>query len=353
MQNPITLNNLAVVDFYADRKRELTEDTKRWMDCHLSSKVIAAENCERRIWMGHESLLSSIPNLDRYRERRFYTGESAYSFALQYLSGIANPYGLDRPARDRFYLAAARMASRDAKFYKNFDDIIAKLTRDSGFIIANVCDNIQPIRPWLIARDIGGLKAGTKVLVIGELDDEDPNRISDVTQRMIVTANGGDAGAPSKLTCLTVDEDNLDVTEDKIENLKRQDKLRIAETEVIDEVDMARALDEADIVYVTFPLRKRPDFDAMLKYSWKQRARTDNVLMHVDVRERVNEACYRHLDQYIPASQLRKVHFARIKDYQAQKAQAIAIADDFASKRHTGTSPIRDISRYPAHALRA
>ena len=165
----VTVPNLMVVDFYADRS-ELSDEMKRWMDKHLNSKVLAAENCERRIWAGHEDVISTMPNIGIYRDSRVFTGAPAYAFILRYMSGIANPFGLDRPAYDRFYESTAKMVSRSPRYYSNFHEIVGQLSRDSNFIISNVCDKVRPIRPWLIAREMAYQAAGSNILIIGEMD---------------------------------------------------------------------------------------------------------------------------------------------------------------------------------------
>jgi hypothetical protein len=348
----VTVPNLMVVDFYADRS-ELSGEMKRWMDKHLNSKVLAAENCERRIWIGHQDVISTMPNIGIYRDSRVFTGAPAYAFILRYMSGIANPFGLDRPAYDRFYESTAKMVSRSPKFYSHLHEILGQLTRDSNFIISNVCDKVRPIRPWLIAREMAHQAAGSKILIIGEMDDEDPKKFTDVTKRMIATANGGDAGSPKSLTCtIAAGDEQQSETNTNLNKMIQQGKLRIPDVASAPLSDLPKIIEQADVVYVTFPLGKHAEFDAFLKNIWKNRAREDNIMLHTDIREIGDEKNFSGLLGYVPASAIKTRHEQRIINYEDQKKQAENIATDFAARRACNQSPIRDMTRFPLPQLK-
>lgn len=345
MPNRLNIADLVVVDFYADRK-ELSEDMRYWMDSHLNSRVFCAENCERRIWLGDAESFKSFPihDLKRYRATEIHTGKNAYAFMLTYATGFANPHGLDRPAHDRFYSAWAKLSARKSGDREKYSDLITLLVRDAAFIKSNITNQVRPVRPWLIAREASSQGFQSNIVVIGELNG-DRTGITDVTKRILTTANGQYMETPASLTYMFPDDPEGEIAIPEIQRLIDRGKLRIPEVHHAQFDDFSQIIEQTDVVYAAAVPGTNPENDIFIAHCWKNRIETGNVMVHVNITVEGDERAFRWLNGHVPASEIRQKHLDRQTAYEIAKQATQDTAAHFAECRLQRRSPCRETVR--------
>lgn len=330
---------LVVVDFNIKRTG-MSEDMKKWQSSNINNKIVCVEKCDRRIFMGDAKSFSEMPDISEYDDPHRYEGADAYAQMLLYMTGLANPTGLDKPANERFYVGWGRISNKNSEQAVFYSGILEQLTRDSQFITSHIVDRIRPSRPWLIAREISQLQKDSHVVVIGELSP-DGQSLSTTTLKALTTANGETGKLPETLTYIFPDDPDGTISEAAIKKLRQQEKLRIPNVQRASIDDLSKIIETADAVYVAGVAGKDPEQDLFIADCWRNRLNDFNYLIHSNTEVLGDESAFEGLGNHIPASTIHRIEKDREQDFEVAKTVAQDVAETFAKNRCLGRSPCR------------
>lgn len=315
----VTMDNLAVVDFYEDHS---TPEIRKWKSRRLGNHIVAAESCSRQILYGHGAYFDDFPETDPVGKAKILRGPEAYAFLLQYMLGLVNPDGLDAPAERRFFINWGNMNRRHSASAEHLAGIVQCLTSDSLKIKTNIMTGIKAERQWLIARDLSGQKKNDSVLIIGDVESVDDNtsKLTPLTLKIATTMNGSGVCKARDIAYTNPSSSVVSSIASGFNKLKIEGKLRTDFYGADFYGDLPLLMEMADRVYITMDMGQDPEADQFIIDCWNGRQRKDNVLVHMKVApgsRGISSGVWANagLDNYISPEDIRNEGSARSASY--------------------------------------
>lgn len=276
---PVSMQNLVVVDFTGD---ENTPEMKHWKNLKLSSQVLCAEKCSRKIWFGAAEDFTTFPDIFDEPGNEMLVGKEAYSRLLHYTLGVRNEGEYDPAAYNRYMDGRTKLVRRNEQAGYFLLPIMNALDADLGVVKSAIGREPTSTRTWLIARDLAGQKPGDHAIIIGNLDRSSVGP-SFLTARMAMTLNAGGHKQQVGLLDMVHPDGKPESAEQLSTGVSKvfAGKDITIDVNALDAGDLDFAFSSADQVYITIDMDEYPELDTAIIQAWENRARTDNRLVHV------------------------------------------------------------------------
>lgn len=271
---PLTIHDLAVVDFYNQYAR--SDAAQEW---RARSKVPFAESCARQIWYGHKDSFLDFP-IDSIAPDKLTRSEGAdaYRTLLRLNLGLLSQKKGETNITGQFQAGWKVLRDADPDAAAPYGKLIQHITGDSRLIRHHVLDGWKMKNSELCARDLSGMRANDSVLIIGHANSQ--GHISATTDNMARKVTGNAGRAAREVTITHPDPVILNNIFNDLSKSSKDGRIP-APIKRADFADLSLAVALHDRVYVTMPMEHDAQADDHIIACWRGREEKGNTLTHL------------------------------------------------------------------------